>query len=43
MLRLYGIKNCNTVKKSIDWLNGQKINFEFMDVKKGILDEKTLS
>ena len=43
MLRLYGIKNCNTVKKSIDWLNGQKINFEFMDVKKSILDEKTLS
>ena len=43
IVRLYGIKNCNTVKKSIDWLNGQKINFEFMDVKKGILDEKTLS
>jgi len=34
MLRVYGIKNCNTVKKSLGWLNSNKIKFEFFDVKK---------
>ena len=31
---LYGIKNCNTVKTAIDWLNKNKIAFEFHDYKK---------
>ena len=31
---LYGIKNCNTVKTAIDWLNKNKIPFEFHDYKK---------
>ena len=34
MLQVYGIKNCNTVKKGFDWLNENKIAFEFFDVKK---------
>ena len=34
MLKLYGIKNCNTVKKAIDWMNTSNISFQFMDVKK---------
>jgi len=34
MYMMYGIKNCNTVKKSIDWLAERHIPFEFMDVKK---------
>ncbi len=34
MLHVYGIKNCNTVKKSLDWLNNNNIKFEFFDVKK---------
>ena len=34
MIYVYGIKNCNTVKKGLDWLNGNKIEFEFFDVKK---------
>ena len=38
MFKLYGIKNCNTVKKSVDWLHSKKIDFEFMDVKKVTLD-----
>lgn len=37
MLTVYGIKNCNTVKKSLDWLKKHKIEFEFHDYKtKGI-------
>lgn len=38
MFKLYGIKNCNTVKKSIDWLHSKKIDFDFIDVKKVTLD-----
>ena len=34
MLHVYGIKNCNTVKKAIDWLTEQKIDFTFHDYKK---------
>jgi len=34
MLNVYGIKNCNTVKKSLDWLANNNIEFQFHDVKK---------
>lgn len=31
---LYGIPNCNTVKKAQIWLKAQKIDFQFHDFKK---------
>ena len=34
MLHVYGIKNCNTVKRGLEWLNDNKIAFDFFDVKK---------
>lgn len=34
MIVVYGIPNCNTVKKSLDWLKEQNIDFEFHDFKK---------
>ncbi|WP_113651925.1 Spx/MgsR family RNA polymerase-binding regulatory protein [Pedobacter namyangjuensis] len=38
---VYGIPNCNTVKKATDWLKENKIDFEFHDFKKkGITAEK---
>lgn len=38
---VYGIPNCNTVKKSLDWLKSHQIDFEFHDFKKkGITAEK---
>jgi arsenate reductase len=38
---VYGIKNCNTVKSALDWLNKNKVEFEFHDYKKsGITDTK---
>lgn len=38
---VYGIPNCNTVKKAIDWLKAHDISFEFHDYKKkGISHEK---
>ena len=40
-MTLYGIKNCNTVKNAITWLNGKKVEFDFHDYKnKGITEEK---
>ncbi|AJC84908.1 Spx/MgsR family RNA polymerase-binding regulatory protein [Campylobacter peloridis] len=41
MLKFYGIKNCNSVKKAMDYLNSKQIEFDFLDIKK--LDEETLN
>lgn len=39
MLDIYGIKNCNTVKKSLHWLDENKIEYIFHDYKKeGVSD-----
>jgi Spx/MgsR family transcriptional regulator len=34
MYVVYGIPNCNTVKKAIDWLKDHQIAFSFHDYKK---------
>lgn len=41
-MKVYGIPNCNTVKKTIDWLRDNKIDFEFYDFKKKGIDAATL-
>src|SRR5438034_534191 len=33
-MKVYGITNCNTVKKALDWLKENKISYEFQDFKK---------
>lgn len=33
-MKLYGITNCNTVKKARDWLDTHQIIYEFHDFKK---------
>ncbi len=41
MIKVYGINNCDTVKKAIHWLKENQIEFEFHDYKKrGISAEK---
>lgn len=40
---MYGIKNCNTVKSAIDWLNKNNFEFEFHDYKKSGITEARLS
>jgi len=40
-MKLYGIPNCNTVKKARDWLAQHRIPVEFHDFKKRGLDEAT--
>lgn len=40
--KLYGIPNCNTVKKSVDWLKQNAIDFEFHNFKKQGVDASLL-
>lgn len=41
MLVVYGIPNCDTVKKTLNWLNDHQIQYQFHDYKKqGIAREK---
>ncbi len=34
MVKVYGIPNCDTVKKALSWLKENKVIFEFHDFKK---------
>lgn len=40
--RLYGIPNCDTVKKARAWLDGRGVACEFHDYKKAGIDESRL-
>ena len=42
MLKLYGIKNCDTMKKAFDWLEANGVAFEFIDYKKDGVVQKHL-
>ncbi len=33
-MKVYGIPNCNTVKKALDWLKANNVTYEFHDFKK---------
>ncbi len=40
-MKVYGITNCNTVKKALDWLKANHVDYEFHDFKKlGVTPEK---
>jgi arsenate reductase len=41
-MKVYGITNCNTVKKAIDWLRNNKSDFEFHDYKKKRISKEKL-
>ncbi|MEC7376232.1 MAG: ArsC family reductase [Pseudomonadota bacterium] len=42
-MKLYGIKNCDTVKKARKWLDENGIGHEFHDFKKDGIDSELLS
>ncbi|HWV72182.1 MAG TPA: arsenate reductase [Pseudosphingobacterium sp.] len=42
MMKIYGIKNCNTVKKALDWLKENGVSYDFQDFKKVGVSEDTL-
>lgn len=40
-MKVYGIKNCDTVKKALNWLSDHHISYEFHDFKKeGVTEAK---
>ena len=43
MLEVIGITNCNTIKKTKDWLSQQDIEYSFRDVKKEPLTPNELA
>jgi Spx/MgsR family transcriptional regulator len=43
MLTVYGIPNCNTVKKARTWLENNGVAYTFHDFKKLGIDEATLN
>lgn len=43
MTIIYGIKNCDTVKKARKWLDNQGISYEFHDFREQGLDEALLN
>ena len=42
MTKLYGIKNCDTMKKAMDWLAENGVAYEFIDYKKAGVAEANL-
>ena len=42
MTTLYGIKNCDTIRKARRWLDDNGVAYTFHDLKRDGLDEKTL-
>ena len=42
MLKIYGIKNCNSMKKAFDLLSELGVAYEFHDYKKQGIDAETL-
>jgi len=42
MIVIYGIKNCDTMKKARTWLDGHKISYAFHDYKAAGIDREQL-
>lgn len=42
MIKMYGIKNCDTVKKAQKFLTEKGVDFEFIDFRQDSIDEETL-
>lgn len=40
MIRIYGIKNCDTMKKAFRWLEENNIDYQFFDYKKVGVDSE---
>ncbi len=40
---IYGIKNCDTMKKAFDWLHKNGIEYAFHDYKKSGIDKAELN
>jgi len=43
MLKIYGIKNCDSVRKAIKYLKSHEIAYEFIDFREMPVDHETIS
>ena len=43
MITVYGIKNCDTIKKARKWLEDQGVEYHFHDVREDGLDRQTVA
>jgi len=43
MLKIYGIKNCDSVRKAIKYLKSHEISYKFIDFRETPVDEKTIA
>jgi len=43
MLKIYGIKNCDSVRKAIKYLKSHEIDYVFIDFRDTPVDEKTIA
>jgi len=43
MIKVYGIKNCDSVRKAIKYLKAQEIPYEFVDFRETSVDETEIS
>lgn len=43
MIKLYGIRNCDTVKKAMNWLADNGVEYQFHDYKRDGVDQKKLA
>jgi arsenate reductase (glutaredoxin) len=41
-ITVYGIRNCDTMKKAFTWLDKHKVSYDFHDYKKAGADEEVL-
>jgi arsenate reductase len=41
-MKLFGIKNCDTVKKAMRWLDQHQVSYQFHDFRKDGLDHPTI-
>ena len=42
MIRIYGIKNCDTMQKAMKWLDAKGIKYQFHNYKEAGIDKHTL-
>jgi len=42
MIKMYGIKNCDTIKKAQKFLEVQGVEFEFIDFRQNPIDKQIL-
>lgn len=43
MITMYGIKNCDTIKKARTWLEDRSVGYDFHDYKAAGIDKATLT